>query len=212
MKPVRIDRPHGSAPTLPLAALLALVCALPFAMAATAAAEKPADEGDYVTFTEAGPRGEAPADRALIYVVRPTSIGFAIKSFFFVDQEILGINRGSSYFFALVEPGRRVFWSKSENVDALEVMVEAGRTYFIQQHVRMGGFRARTKLELLDDTSGAEALGKCSKHGTLTERGRAKGAELARDHRKDADEDLARRAEEARKAAGGRPSDDPKRP
>ena len=80
---------------------------------------------DYIEFTKEHPLAEA--DRALIYVVRPTSIGAAIKSFFMCDEEILGINRGNSYFFAHVEPGRHVFWSKSENVDALELEIEAGK-------------------------------------------------------------------------------------
>jgi hypothetical protein len=73
-----------------------------------------------------------------------------------IDDEILGINKGESYFFAYVAPGKHVFWSKSENVDALELTVEAGKTYYIQQHVRMGGFRARTKLEVLDEAEGTK--------------------------------------------------------
>lgn len=155
---------------------------------------------DYVEFTKKEhPLGEVQADKALIYVVRPTSIGSAVKSFFLCDEEILGINRGKSYFFAHVDPGRHVLWSKSENVDALELEVEAGRTYYIQQHVRMGGFRARTELELLDEVRGEEALAKCKKYGTMTDKGREKGAEIARDHLKDTQEDLDRRAAEAEK-------------
>jgi hypothetical protein len=185
-------------------AALVLACAAVAAPPAPAAGDS-ADDGDYVTFTAAGARGTEAADMALVYVVRPTSIGFAIKSFFFVDETIAGINRGSSYFFVLAKPGERVFWSKSENVDALRLTVEAGRTYYIQQHVRMGGFRARTKLEVLEEAAGVEALEKCDKYGTMTARGLAKGEELAREHRKDVEEDLARRAaEEAQEKSGKR--------
>jgi hypothetical protein len=154
--------------------------------------------GALVVFSKDHPVSEAKADKALVYVLRPTSFGAAIKSFFFCDDDILGINQGSSYFFAQVAPGNRVFWSKSENVDALALNVEAGKTYYLQQHVEMGGFRARTRLELLDDAAGQEALAKCKKHGTLTDSGRAKGKEIVRAHKKDVQEDLDRRAEEAK--------------
>ena len=156
---------------------------------------------DYVEFSKEHPLAEAQADKALIYVVRPTSVGAAIKSFFFSDEEVLGINRGNSYFFARVDPGRHVFWSKSENVDALELDVQAGGTYYIQQHVQMGGFRARTRLEVLDEARGREALAECKKHGTLTGEGREKGAEIVRDHLQDTREDLDRRAAEAAQEA-----------
>ncbi len=75
--------------------------------------------------------------------------------------------------------------------------MEGGHTYYIQQHVKMGGFRARTKLDVLDGAAGQEALAKCKKHGTLTDHGREKGREIARGHRKDTQDDLDRRAREA---------------
>ncbi len=182
-------------PALILALCIAIMPLGAFAIAAEEE-DKSSDE-KYITFTKDHPLGETRPDSALIYVLRPTSLGFAIKSFFLMDDEILGINRGSSYFFVNVKPGKHVFWSKSENVDALELNVEAGKTYYIQQHVQIGGFRARTKLEVLDEADAKEALAKCDKHGTLTAAGREKGMEIAREHRKDTQKDLDRRAKEA---------------
>jgi hypothetical protein len=162
---------------------------------ATAAAHAADEDEGYVTFSHDHPLGTPEEGKALVYVVRPTSLGYAIKSFFIVDDTPAGINRGSSYFFVQVEPGRRVFWSKSENVDALELEVEAGKTYYLQQHVQVGGFRARTKLEVLDETEGKAALAKCRKHGTMTAKGRAKAAEIVLEHKTDTVEDLDRRAQ-----------------
>lgn len=186
-----------------------ILCAAGSVGVAPAAAAEAEDEDAYVVFTKDHPLAEPEPERALVYVVRPTSIGAAIKSFFFMDDEVLGVNRGSSYFFAPVPPGKHVFWSKSENVDALEIQVEAGKTYYIQQHVQMGGFRARTKLELLGEAAGKEALGKCKKHGTITEKGRAKGREHVAEHKADTQEDLDRRAREAqdKKSADKKPAD-----
>lgn len=179
---------------------LALAAAAGSAGQPAAAEKDEKDKEGLVNFTKDHPLGEIRPDRALVYVVRPTSMGFAVKSFFFCDDAVEGINQGSSYFYFYAAPGRRLFWSKSENVDALEQEVEAGKTYYVQQHVRMGGFRARTEIEVLDEESGKKALAECSKHGSLTAAGQAKGAELVVEHKKDTREDLDRRAKEQEKA------------
>jgi hypothetical protein len=160
------------------------------------------DDGQLVVFSKEKPAPEASPDKALVVVVRPARIGFAIKSFFLVDDTPLGINKGSSYFFAHVEPGTRVFWSKSENVDAIELTVEAGKTYWFQQHVQVGALKARTKLEALSEEEGRRLLDKCGRSATLTERGRVRGLEIAREHKDATRKDLDRRA---RKAAEARP-------
>ena len=157
------------------------------------------DEEGFVQFSKDHPLGEVAPDKALVYVVRPTSVGFAIKSWLLCDDQVLGVNKGSSYFFAHVDPGKHVFWSKSENVDALELEVEAGKTYYLHQHVRLGGLKARTKLEVLDEADGQERLAKCAKHGVLTDTGRVRGLEIASEYQDRTAEDLARRASEEQK-------------
>jgi hypothetical protein len=143
----------------------------------------PGQRGAYVMFTKDHPVSAALADKALVYVVRPAGFGAAVKSFFFCDDEVLGINQGSSYFFAPIAPGKRVFWSNSETVVPLELNVEAGQIYYIQQHVDLDTLHPRTRLALLDDATGKEALAQCRKHGTITDSGRARGKEIARARR-----------------------------
>ena len=150
-----------------------------------------------VVFSKERRSPETRADKALVVVVRPAKIGFAIKSFFLVDEEPLGINKGKSYFFAHVEPGSHVFWSKSENVDALELAVEAGKTYYFQQHVQVGALKARTKLETLSEEEGRRLMEKCSRYATMTDRGRARGVEIAKEHKDSTQKDLERRAKKA---------------
>jgi uncharacterized protein DUF2846 len=174
-----------------------VLCAL---LVPAAAFADEAKDDEYVTFTKDHPEGSVKPGQALLYVVRPTSVAMAIKSFFFVDDTIVGINRGSSYFFVDVAPGKHVFWSKSENTDALEMPLEAGKTYYIQQQVQMGGFRARTKLKVLTEEEGRTALAKCSKHGVMGAAGKAKGDEYAATLKPNVQEDLERRAREEAKA------------
>jgi hypothetical protein len=92
---------------------------------------------------------------------------------------VLGLTKGDTFAFAYVEPGERLFWSRAENVSALTTNVEAGKTYYLKQNVRMGGLKARVKLEILDETEGHEMLEKCGHHSTLTDAGKARAAEIA---------------------------------
>ena len=183
--------------TLTVALSLLFVAAVP-GMAAEEEAES--DDQPLVLFSKEKPAPAPSEGKALVVVVRPAKIGYAIKSFFFADATPLGINKGTSYFFAHVDPGTHVFWSKSENVDALELAVEAGKTYYIQQHVQMGGFRARTKLEVLPEEEGKALLEKCSRYASMTARGRTRAEEIAVEHQDDTREDLERRAKKAEKS------------
>jgi len=163
--------------------------------------DAPDVDGDLLRFERDELRGEADPDKALIYVLRPASIGMLVKSWFFIDDEVLGANKGSSYFFAHVEPGTRTLWSKMENVDALELELEAGETYYVVQHLRMGWTKARTKLKLVDAGKGEKTLANCGKRAMLTDAGRARGAELAAEFGAEREADLERDAVVAEKKA-----------
>ena len=107
----------------------------------------------------AAPDGpEAPADKALIYVMRTTIIGYKIHSKLAVDGKWMGTNRGKTYFFFTVDPGEHHFCSESENQDAMTMYVEPGKTYYIQQQVKARMWKARTRLEVLNEAKGKEEL------------------------------------------------------
>ena len=104
------------------------------------------------------PTPEAPSDKALIYVMRPTMIGFKIDSKLAVDGEWMGVNRGKTYFYFTLEPGEHFFCSESENQSYLALTVEAGRTYYLQQKVKAGIWKARTELVVMDENTGKKKL------------------------------------------------------
>lgn len=101
---------------------------------------------------------EAPADKALIYVMRTTIIGYKIHSKLAVDGKWMGTNRGKTYFFFTLDPGEHNFCSESENQDAITMFVEPGKTYYLQQQVKAGIWKARTKLAVLNEAKGKEEL------------------------------------------------------
>jgi hypothetical protein len=106
------------------------------------------------------PTPEAPADKALIYVLRMRYNNFAynIHSKLAVDGKWMGTNRGKTYFYFTVDPGEHHFCSEVGNQDAITMAVEPGKTYYLQQHIVTGTWKARTWLAVLNETKGKEEL------------------------------------------------------
>jgi hypothetical protein len=131
--------------------------------------------------------GQPAAAKALVYIVRSAKMGFAIKMWAFADQMFLGVTKGSNYTYALVSPGEHVLWSRAENVNAIRIKLEAGKTYYLQQHVRPGAWKAHVELEVLDEAEAKELLSKC-KYVTFTERAATKAQEYVEKGYKEAQE------------------------
>jgi len=134
---------------------------------------------DFAVREKGGPRPEANPDKASVYIVRPANVGKAIRIWAFADESALGMTKGNTYTHVYLDPGSYIFWSKAENVSAMEFAVEAGKTYFFKQKAKVGALKARVKVEFLEETEGREALEKCEKYSTLTDAGRARAAEIA---------------------------------
>jgi hypothetical protein len=104
--------------------------------------------------------GVQSADKALIYVLRPTMLGMAIQTKLAADGDWKGVNRGNSYFFFSVAPGEHYFCSRAENHSAIALKVEAGKTYYLQQGIQMGVMKARTNLVVMDEAEAQKKLPK----------------------------------------------------
>ena len=104
------------------------------------------------------PTPDAPADKAMIYVLRTTMIGYKIHSKLAADGKWMGVNRGKTYFYFTVDPGERYFCSESENQSYLALAVEPGKTYYLQQQVKPGLWKARTDLDVMDPAEAKRKL------------------------------------------------------
>lgn len=108
-------------------------------------------------------RGLAPdSARALVYVVRPSNAGKISKFVVTCDGDSIGATGGRRYIYTLQPPGKHLFVSRAENRSELPIALEGGRTYFLEQKIRMGLLSARNSLERVGEAEGREKLAKCS--------------------------------------------------
>ena len=123
-------------------------------------------------------RAEPKEEMALVYIFRPASMGGAIKTWSFADQQLIGVSKPRGYYFDYVSPGKRIVWAKAENTSPLEVELEAGKTYYFKTALRMGWGKARVEMLQIDEAEAETYFEKCS-FCELTELGRECGAEIA---------------------------------
>lgn len=108
-------------------------------------------------------KAQKPASEdALVYIVRPSNQGKAVLFKVTCDGNPIGATGGARYIFTKQPPGPHLFVSKAENKSELPIVLEGGKTYYLEQKVKMGLLKARNNLERLDDAEGIEKLARCS--------------------------------------------------
>lgn len=95
----------------------------------------------------------APEDKAVVYFVRASSLGFAINFSYFDSTELIARFNGTNYIRYECEPGHHLFWARSENRDFVHAEVEAGKIYIIEVVPKMGGVKAAVRLVPVDPTT-----------------------------------------------------------
>lgn len=101
------------------------------------------------------------SNKAIVYLIRPSVLGFAIRMDISCDSQYIGTTGAEKYIYTILDSGKHVFLSRSENKAWLDLVLEPGKIYYIEQQVKMGWIYARTKLKLLDEEEGKKILAKC---------------------------------------------------
>lgn len=104
---------------------------------------------------------QVPPGKAVIYIVRPTKMAFAIGFKTAVDARYFGTTKGGQYIFTVVEPGDHIITASSENDSHFPVKAEAGKKYYFEQLPKMGLIVARVELVPLVEADGIAKLAKC---------------------------------------------------
>lgn len=92
----------------------------------------------------------APDNKAVVYFARTSSMGFAINFTYFDSTSVIGRTNGANYIRYECEPGKHLFWGRSENRDFVEADIEAGKIYFIEVVPLLGAIKAGVALNPAD--------------------------------------------------------------
>ena len=114
----------------------------------------------FVPLPDQSKRVENP-EQSRIYVMRPAVFGGAIQMGVRDGEKLIGSTVGQSFLCWERDPGKTTISSKAENTSNVELDTQKGSVYYLIQHVCMGIFIARNKLELVDQTEGQQTLQKC---------------------------------------------------
>jgi hypothetical protein len=99
------------------------------------------------------PTGSSP-EKALVYFMRPSGMGFAINFQIWDSDHFVGLSQAKSYFAYECDPGKHLFIGIAENRVAIEADLVAGRSYYIGTNVRVGAWKAR--MDFTPVTQGSE--------------------------------------------------------
>lgn len=85
-------------------------------------------------------------DKALVYFIRPSKLGFAIHAAVYDDEQFIGMVPYGQKLPYHASPGKHRYMVISESADFLSADLAAGKTYYIEVVPRMGAWRARFSL------------------------------------------------------------------
>lgn len=97
-----------------------------------------------------------------VYVYRDSFVGKALKKDIWIDSKCIGESAPDVFFYTEVEGG------KTHNIDTesefspntLEVLLEAGKNYFIRQFIKLGVFVGGAGLEQIPEEQGKKDIAK----------------------------------------------------
>jgi hypothetical protein len=109
---------------------------------------------------------------AAIYIYRNSFAGKALKKDIWIDGKCIGESAPDVFFRAEVEGGKahKIDTESEFSPNSFELMVAAGKNYFVRQFIKMGVFVGGAGLEQVSEEQGKEDVsqlelakpGKCS--------------------------------------------------
>jgi len=110
--------------------------------------------------SEAAKAFEAPAGRGVVYLYRKgRAVGAALSTQIKINGQDAGGTGPGTFFRWELRPGAYTFLaSTSESSATVELQVEAGKLYFIEQREKLGLQQGRVSLNIEDGQTGSSAV------------------------------------------------------
>ncbi len=101
----------------------------------------------------------AQTDKGLVYFYRENKfLGAGVSYYIYEGEEEskvkLGALKNGTFFFVEPDPGKHVYWAKTESRDEAIIYVEAGKTYYVSGSVGMGIMAGRPQLDVVQENVG----------------------------------------------------------
>lgn len=98
------------------------------------------------------------SSKARIYVIRVAKYAYRLPLKVFEDGKLIANTKGLCYLTWEREPGQVTLMGKAKNESVLELNLEAGNVYYVQQRVYASGLASANELRLLSEEQGKELL------------------------------------------------------
>jgi len=118
--------------------------------------------GSSAYMVKATPTPGPPPEKAMVYFMRPSGMGFGINFQIWDGTYFVGLSQAKSYFAYECDPGKHLFLGIAENKVAIEADLEAGKSYYIGTNVRVGAVKAR--MDFTPVTRGSELWDKVDEY------------------------------------------------
>jgi hypothetical protein len=97
-----------------------------------------------------------------LYIYRNSFVGQALKKNVYVNGQLVGETANKVYFYKELAPGNHSISTESEfSENDINLPVEAGKLYFVEQHIKMGVFVGGASLEHVDNAKGMDNIKQC---------------------------------------------------
>lgn len=115
-------------------------------------------EADTALKTFATPTNE----KAALYIYRNSFVGQALKKTVTLDGTVIGETANKVYFYKEIAPGEHTLATESEFSDnTLTFNAEAGKSYFVEQYIKMGVFVGGAGIRMVDEETGKKGVQEC---------------------------------------------------
>jgi len=89
-------------------------------------------------------------EKSVVYFTRANAVGALINFTYFDGEKVIGRFNGPKYLRYECNPGKHLFWARSENKSFVEANLISGKIYIINVIPKMGAIKASVKLVPVD--------------------------------------------------------------
>lgn len=98
---------------------------------------------------------------ARIYLSRPSSLGAAVGMDVRDNSRLIGTTYAKGFLCWERPSGQMRLTSQAENLESRTVDIKSGYVYYYQQSMRVGTWKARNELVMLDGKEGKKSVDRC---------------------------------------------------